>query len=50
MVVASDVHPDSRVADSLQALSVPVHIIGDAKSVDYIEGAMHSAHEVARGL
>ena len=50
VVVASDVHPDSHVADSLQDLSVPVHIIGDAKSVDYIEGAIHSAHEVARGL
>lgn len=50
VIIASDVRPDRGLADQLEALGVNVRVVGDANEVGYIEGAMHSAHEVAREL
>lgn len=50
VVVASQVEPDISLADSLRDLGIRVQVVGDAMTVGYIEGAMHTAHEVARGL
>jgi NADPH-dependent 2,4-dienoyl-CoA reductase/sulfur reductase-like enzyme len=50
VVVASQVEPDSTLAESLSALGVRVQVVGDAMTVGYIEGAMHTAHQVAREL
>jgi 2,4-dienoyl-CoA reductase-like NADH-dependent reductase (Old Yellow Enzyme family)/NADPH-dependent 2,4-dienoyl-CoA reductase/sulfur reductase-like enzyme len=50
VVVASQVEPDTSLADSLKDLGVRVQVVGDAMTVGYIEGAMHTAHEVAREL
>ena len=50
VVVASQVEPDMSLADSLRDLGIRVQVVGDAMAVGYIEGAMHTAHEVAREL
>lgn len=50
VVLAADVTPDPSLADELSSLGVPVHVVGDARAVGYIEGAMHTAQEVAREL
>lgn len=50
VVVASQVEPDMSLAYSLKDLGIRVEVVGDAMTVGYIEGAMHSAHEVAREL
>lgn len=50
VVVASQVEPDMSLADSLKEVGVRVQVVGDAMTVGYIEGAMHTAHEVAREL
>ena len=50
VIVASEVSPDSTVADRLRAAGLNVSVVGDAADVGYIEGAMHSAHEVASGI
>lgn len=50
VVVASQVEPDSTLADSLSDIGVRVQVVGDAMTVGYIEGAMHTAHQVAREL
>ena len=50
VVVASQVEPDMSLADSLKEVGVRVQVVGDAMAVGYIEGAMHTAHEVAREL
>ena len=50
MVVASQVEPDSKLADELMGLGIRIQVVGDALNVGYIEGAMHTAHEVAREL
>jgi NADPH-dependent 2,4-dienoyl-CoA reductase/sulfur reductase-like enzyme len=50
VVVASQVEPDMSLADSLKDLGIRVQVVGDAMTVGYIEGAMHTAHEVAREL
>jgi hypothetical protein len=50
VVLAADVTPDRHLADELVDLGVPVHVIGDAHNVGYIEGAIHTAQEVAREL
>ncbi|MFM9037400.1 MAG: FAD-dependent oxidoreductase [Actinomycetota bacterium] len=50
VIVASEVAPDRTLADELLAVGLDVRVVGDAASVGYIEGAMHSAHEVAREL
>ncbi len=50
VVVASQVEPDSKLADELMGLGIRIQVVGDALNVGYIEGAMHTAHEVAREL
>jgi 2,4-dienoyl-CoA reductase-like NADH-dependent reductase (Old Yellow Enzyme family)/NADPH-dependent 2,4-dienoyl-CoA reductase/sulfur reductase-like enzyme len=50
VVVASQVEPDSKLADELSSLGIRIQVVGDALNVGYIEGAMHTAHEVAREL
>lgn len=50
VVVASQVEPDSALAELLSDLGVRVQVVGDAMTVGYIEGAMHTAHQVAREL
>ncbi len=50
VVVASQVEPDTSLADSLRDLGIRVQVAGDAVTVGYIEGAMHTAHKVAREL
>ncbi len=50
VVVASEVEPDTGFADRLRAAGLAVSVVGDAQDVGYIEGAMHSAFEVARAI
>jgi NADPH-dependent 2,4-dienoyl-CoA reductase/sulfur reductase-like enzyme len=50
VVLAADVTPDHHLADELAGLGVPVHVVGDAQTVGYIEGAIHTAQEIAREL
>jgi NADPH-dependent 2,4-dienoyl-CoA reductase/sulfur reductase-like enzyme len=50
VVLAGDVTSDRHLADELVDLGVPVHVIGDALDIGYIEGAIHTAQEVAREL
>ncbi len=50
VIIASEVAPDRSFADELSARGWNVKVVGDAGHVGYIEGAMHSAHEVAREL
>lgn len=50
VVLAADVTPDRELADELGILGVPVHVVGDAQVVGYIEGAIHTAQEIAREL
>ena len=48
VIVASEVEPDTTLADRLRVAGLAVSVVGDAHDVGYIEGAMHSAFEVAR--
>jgi hypothetical protein len=50
VIVASSIEPDTSFADTLRADGFDVRVAGDAVDVGYIEGAMHSAHAVARGI
>ena len=50
VIIASEVAPDRSFADRLSERGLNVKVVGDAVDVGYIEGAMHSAHEVAREL
>jgi NADPH-dependent 2,4-dienoyl-CoA reductase/sulfur reductase-like enzyme len=50
VIVASEVRSDDHLARELSAAGIEVHLIGDAASVGYIEGAMHSAFAVATAL
>ncbi|MFI7190688.1 FAD-dependent oxidoreductase [Nocardia nova] len=50
VVVASGVSAQAPLADALAAVVPEVHVVGDAGSVDYIEGAIHSAWKVAAAL
>lgn len=50
VIVASDVEPDTRLAERLREAGLEVSVVGDAGEVGYIEGAMHSAYEVASGV
>ena len=50
VIVASYVEPDQSLADHLRSNGFEVRVAGDAVDVGYIEGAMHSAHAVAREL
>ena len=50
VVVASEVGPGAPLAEALDAAGFDVRVVGDAATVGYIEGAMHSAGTVARAL
>jgi 2,4-dienoyl-CoA reductase-like NADH-dependent reductase (Old Yellow Enzyme family)/NADPH-dependent 2,4-dienoyl-CoA reductase/sulfur reductase-like enzyme len=50
VVVAGGVTPDPVVAAELAGAGFDVRVIGDAAAIGYIEGAVHSAHALARSL
>lgn len=50
VVVAAYVEPDQGLADTLRSNGFEVRVAGDAVDVGYIEGAMHTAHAVAREI
>ena len=50
VIIASEVHSDTTLADQLRAAGLTVHVVGDAGTVGYIEGAMYTAHAVATAL
>ncbi len=47
VVVASGVSARAPLAEALAGTGPEVHVVGDAGSVDYIEGAIHTAWRVA---
>jgi hypothetical protein len=49
-VIASGVHPDTTVADSLVADGFDVRVVGDAETVGYIEGAIRTGYVTARSI
>jgi NADPH-dependent 2,4-dienoyl-CoA reductase/sulfur reductase-like enzyme len=50
VVVAGEVRPGGTLAEHLSDLDAEVHVIGDAADVGYIQGAIHSAWDVALTL
>ena len=50
VVIASQVEPDVQLAESLSDLGIRVQVVGDAVNIGYIEGAIHTANQVAREL
>ena len=50
VVIASGVHADTSIADQLIADGFEVHIVGDAGSVGYIEGAVRTGYLVGRAV
>ncbi|CAM3119686.1 FAD-dependent oxidoreductase [Prescottella defluvii] len=50
VIVATGVSAAAPLAEELSASGVEVRVVGDAGSVDYIEGAMHSAWKTATTL
>ena len=50
VVMAAGVTAAAPLADELARAGVNTRVVGDAGSVDYIEGAMHSAWKVATAL
>lgn len=48
VVLAIGAEPDDRVAHALQGHGVPVHVIGDAGGLGYIDGAMHQGNRAGR--
>lgn len=50
VVIASGVHPDTTVADSLRADGFDVDVVGDAGEVGYIQGAVRSGYVAARAI
>lgn len=50
VIIASGVEPDQSQADSLRSLGFEVHVVGDAETVGYIEGAVRSGYVTARQL
>lgn len=50
VILATGVHPDTTLADELGAGGHEVHLVGDAGSVGYIEGAIRSAYLTAATL
>jgi 2,4-dienoyl-CoA reductase-like NADH-dependent reductase (Old Yellow Enzyme family) len=47
VIIASEVASGSTLADQLEAHGFEVRVIGDANEVGYLEGAIHSAWDVA---
>jgi len=50
VVIADNVAASAPLADQLRGAGVNVYVIGDAHDVGYIEGAIHSAGNLARSL
>ena len=50
VILALGVESDDRVARSLQAHGVPVHVVGDCREAGYIEGAMRDGHRAGLAL
>jgi len=50
VVIASQVEPNVQLAESLGDLGIRVQVVGDAVDIGYIEGAIHTANQVAREL
>lgn len=50
VIIAGGVHPDPALADELRVAGLDVRVVGDAASVEYIFGAVHSAWRVAGEL
>ncbi|WP_280437037.1 FAD-dependent oxidoreductase [Nocardia carnea] len=50
VVVASEVSAGAQLAEALDGVVPEVHIVGDAAKVDYIQGAIHTAWQVATTL
>lgn len=51
VLLASGVEPDTSLADAIrQAVddAVPIHVVGDAGRIGYIEGAIRSGYDVGR--
>jgi hypothetical protein len=49
-VIASGVHTDQSIAEQLIADGFEVQVVGDAISVDYIEGAVRTGYLAGRSL
>ncbi|MCX6509323.1 MAG: FAD-dependent oxidoreductase [Actinobacteria bacterium] len=50
VVIASGVHADESIAEQLRADGFDVHVVGDAASVGYIEGAVRTGYLTARSI
>jgi 2,4-dienoyl-CoA reductase (NADPH2) len=50
VILASGATGDLSLAELSQSLGFETHVAGDCDGVGYIEGAIHSAHAVARSL
>ena len=50
VILADGVTGDVSLADLIRRLGYETHVAGDCDGVGYIEGAIHSAHAVARSL
>ncbi|MFI1462451.1 oxidoreductase [Nocardia carnea] len=50
VVVASEVSAQAQLAEALEGVVPEVHVVGDAVQVDYIQGAIHTAWQVATKL
>jgi 2,4-dienoyl-CoA reductase-like NADH-dependent reductase (Old Yellow Enzyme family) len=50
VILASGATGDLSLAELSQSLGFETHVAGDCEGVGYIEGAIHSAHAVARSL
>ncbi|MSZ51387.1 MAG: NAD(P)-binding protein [Actinobacteria bacterium] len=48
VVIASGVHADESIAEQLRADGFDVHVVGDAASVGYIEGAVRTGYLAGR--
>ena len=48
VIIANGVSPGGALASELSSLPVLVHVVGDAAEVGYIEGAIHSAWDLAQ--
>jgi 2,4-dienoyl-CoA reductase-like NADH-dependent reductase (Old Yellow Enzyme family)/NADPH-dependent 2,4-dienoyl-CoA reductase/sulfur reductase-like enzyme len=50
VIVAKGARGDTTLAEKLEGAGFSIHILGDAKGIGYIEGAMRDAAEVARKI
>ena len=50
VIVAKGATGDLTLADQLQAQGFTVHVVGDAKGVGYIEGAMRGAAQAVEAI